>query len=139
MSVVKSIGDGNCLFQSCEFLLNVPQGTLRKRIASEIRRNPDLQINGTSLKEWIKFFFGYPLPINEYANLVEKNGYWGSALELTLISLIYHKTIYVIGTDATLNYKRVAEYHPEYKDPIFLLYSGDHYDAIDIRELINSR
>lgn len=132
MKIVNIEGDGNCLFHSCEYLMGLQNGTIRKRIADMIRNNPNLQISDTSLLDWIRYATGSTnIRETDYATLIERNGYWGSGLELTLISMVYRKSIYVIRLyHNPPNYKKIAEYHPEFNDPLFLLYNGSHYDAI---------
>lgn len=126
MRIVKVPGDGNCLFHSCGYLLNVSASTLRHRVAHIIQSHSSEEINGVSIRQWI---------INQgYAHCpkcypIAQSGTWGSDLELSIICHLYQCGI-VIHDGTTL--EKIIEFYPEMERKIHLAYDGNHYDAIEL-------
>lgn len=120
-------GNGNCLFQSCSYHLDVDHKTLRQQVSWIIHKYPDLPINNSPLREWIKWL---NYDIIEYSNYISKDGVYGTALELTLISIMYRRCIRVKNP----NNVQIAEYFPEFGNPFYLLFMGNpsngHYEAL---------
>lgn len=130
----KSIGDGNCLFRSLGYLLQVNHEHLRHGISKIIKRNPDLIINGEEIYKWVKWSNSYskdnPRKIcKEYARRMKKNGTWGTGLEIMIVAFAFGRTIHVMRRQ-NKKYIQVAEYFPEFGNDIYLLWYGAHYDAL---------
>lgn len=120
-------GNGNCLFQSCAYHLNLDHKILRQQVAYIIRKYPDLPVNGSSLSEWLNWI---NQDIIQYANNISKDGVYGTSVELTLISIMYRRSIQVKNSDLIL----IAEYFPEFGNPFGLLFTGHpdsgHYEPL---------
>jgi len=125
MKVHRIIGDGNCLFGSCAFLLHTTHDNLRNKVVTVMKEYPTLKINGKTLAEWIEMAGNN----KNYPSHVSKNGTWGSGIELALISIMYNRCIRIMKREET-KFVQIAEFFPEYEDPMYLLYSGSHYDAL---------
>jgi len=125
MEVHRMEGDGNCLFRSCAYFLGICHHRLRKEVVRIIREYPDLPINGIPLSTWLEES-GYG---SCYPDHLSTDGFHGSALEISLISIIFRRTICVYIKENG-QFKRIAEFFPEFGDEISLLWSGDHYDSL---------
>ena len=87
-----------------------------------MREYPTLKINGVSIDQWLKIGdYGVG-----YKRMMARNGTWGSALEIALVSIIFRRTIEVY--DSKL--KRIAEFNPKYGSIIKIRWSGGHYDSL---------
>lgn len=128
MEVHPSLPDGNCLFHSCAFFLGVDHMKLRLLVAQTMREHPDLPISGIPLSVWLEES-GYG---SSYPDKIARNGIDGTALELTLISIMFRRTIYVLKRNPKSpgGFERITEYFPEYGNSFCLLWSGNHYDAL---------
>eukprot|EP00971_Amphidinium_carterae_P324826 6454778-Amphidinium_carterae.1 len=78
--VVRQPGDGNCLFHSLSYSLGGTASSMRADICSFIEKNPDLEIAGTCLSEWITMLAGTTVEV--YAKKMGKTGVWGTAQEI---------------------------------------------------------
>ena len=130
-------GDGNCLYGSCSFHLRQCHRCLRKKVSKLINTKSNIKISGTSISDWIKWS-GHG---KNYGNEMSKNGEWGSAIELSVICLIYNRAIKVYkilevtkGDKKKKYYTQMAEFFPEKGNPIRILWTGSHYDALKKRE-----
>jgi len=90
-------------------------------------------INGEPLSWWIQMN-GYSSP-KEYIDNMKKLNVWGDGLCLSVISLVYHRSIqiYELRVDPTTQKHeliQIVEYFPEFEKSLNLLYSGEHYDAL---------
>ena len=119
-------GDGNCMFYSCAFFLDIDHQELRHLVAQVMCDYPDLPISGIPLSIWIEET-GYGTC---YPNHVAQDGFYGSALELTLISIMFRRTIYVFKQNSEGEFKQIADYFPGFGNEFRLLWSGDHYNPI---------
>lgn len=132
MNVHKIPSDGNCLFSSCEFLIGITPGKLRKQVSYILRKYPHLRIADVGVLDWIRNTTNNrSITVDEYADLIGTEGYWGGELELMLISIMYNRCIRVFKySRGSLSF--IREYGSEYADqPIHLLFTGgNHYDAL---------
>lgn len=128
-------GDGNCMYHSCGRYLNEPAEVIRKKVCKFIRENPEKKFNGEPLNKWIHW--ASETDCERYSQYMSKNGVWGGATELVIISHIYEVNIQVLtpmhGEDF---YKVVSDIsHPtaHKRDTIFLLWTGSHYSNLRVK------
>lgn len=125
--VIPGNGHGNCLFQSCGYHLNVDHVTLRMQVAKSIEYNPDIKISGLTLDEWFEAAGHDRL---EYARNISNWGHWGTAVDLTIISLLYKRCIRVMQRGHERFYQ-IAEYFPEFGNVFYVLFTGNHYEPLE--------
>lgn len=122
--------DGSCLFHSLAYGLQDGRSALALRIdiASFIRRNPDLEIADTPLKDWIKW--EALVSVNTYTSKMEFTG-WGGAVEMAAAAELNHVNIEVYEP-SSLGYRRISLFAKAgAKQTIRVLYRGGvHYDAL---------
>lgn len=127
---IEDNGGGNCLFRSCAYHIGVDHHKLRQQVTDIIRDYPDLPINGSSLAKWLKWLGHNHV---EYAKYMAQNGIFGTGFELTIISIIYRRSIRVMKRNGS-NLERITEYFPEFGNPFYLLFSGlpssGHYEPL---------
>lgn len=133
MRIQKISGDGNCLFQSCGYLLSRCHCQVRKKVIHYFKYHSKMLINGEPLSWWIQMN-GYSSS-KEYIDNMKKLNVWGDGLCLSVISLVYHRSIriYELRVDPTTQKHeliQIVEYFPEFEKSLNLLYSGEHYDAL---------
>lgn len=142
--------DGNCLFRSCSYHFGTSHTQLRSRVVKVIREHPTLMIEDTPLQDWISIYGHNP---ETYVDYISRDGVYGTALELSILSILYKRTILVFSHgrkrrhlhDKCQTFKRsstshnliqLAEYFPEFGKPAFLLFIGDgdngHYEPLDL-------
>ncbi|KAI5179616.1 ubiquitin thioesterase OTU1 [Nematocida sp. AWRm80] len=106
--------DNSCLFHSLSYLLSSKTSTeLRQLVADTILQTPD---------KFVPFLEKDP---GAYAKWITNPDIWGGATEITIISNIYQTKISVIDRNL-----QVIEFGDNYKDVIYLQYSGSHYNAV---------
>lgn len=136
--------DGNCMFNSCAYLLSADcrrsprkpcQCQLRKEISQVVLNFPQMLINGQTVDEWVKFN-GYSSR-QDYAQKISKNGVWGDGLCLAIIAMLYSRSICIYESSSESSsgcpnhdFKLMTEYFPELGKPLRLLYRNSHYDAL---------
>lgn len=122
-------GDGSCLFHALERHLNVPATTLRAQVVHVLQSRPHMQIEGTPLTNWARWYVG--VPIHMYAADLAHRSSWGGALEIAVIAHLYKRSIRVYEpTDDNQACKRISVFQEQRKDhaPIRLLYANrSHY------------
>jgi len=128
MRIHKSLGNGDCLFHSCAFFLGINHRRLRSLVAKIMREYPYLPISGVPLSTWLEEA-GYD---SSYPDKVDESGFNGSAIELSLISIMFRRSIYVLKRNPKFpgGFEQIAEYFPEFGDGFSLLWSGNHYDSL---------
>ena len=69
--VVRQHGDGSCLFHSMSYGLSsgLSVSKLRAEVCAYIRKNPNLLISETPLKDWVKWDSGSS--VEEYARYLK--------------------------------------------------------------------
>ncbi|GBG28786.1 Ubiquitin thioesterase OTU1 [Hondaea fermentalgiana] len=92
--IVTMPGDGNCLFHSlCYGLGGVENaGTLRRKIADFIARNPKLLIADTPLEDWVNWDSNKS--VREYAQRMARSG-WGGGIECAACSHLMHVNVHI--------------------------------------------
>jgi len=133
MKIIRIPGnsDGNCLFRSCAYHLGIDYRKLRRQVTRFIRKHRDLEVNGSTVREWIKMAGHCPRDYHEH---MSKDGIYGTGIELMIISLIYRRTIIVCKERKTY-FEEIIEYFPEFGNKFYLLFSGSpnsgHYDPLE--------
>jgi hypothetical protein len=88
-------------------------------------------ISEIPLSDWIKEAGYNP---ETYAQHISRSGVMGTGIELAIISMLYRRTIRVHQVKEG-KLVQIAEYFPEFGQPISLLFSGPassgHYDALE--------
>ncbi|XP_055884078.1 ubiquitin thioesterase OTU1-like isoform X1 [Biomphalaria glabrata] len=115
--------DNSCLFTSIHLLMN--EGLkdvsaslhLREVIAGIVSSNPDTYCEGILGK-----------PNSAYCKWIRDKNSWGGGIELSILSQYYHTEIAVVDTQSG----RVDRFGEDrnYKERIFLIYDGIHYDPL---------
>lgn len=150
MKIRRIRGDGNCLFRGCGYHLGLHHSEVRRKTVRAIRRN--LKINGTPVSDWIS-----GISLEDYTREMIKDRTYGTGIELSVISLIFKRTISIwvlVRTRIAVvssraepektqpnawerregRFKRIAKYNPVFGKTINLLFSGSpesgHYDIL---------
>jgi len=82
-SVVRTPGDGSCLFHAVEITAGTPAAELRAVAADAVSAHADAEFNGASLRQWIEWETG--LTPDQYATRMAA-GQWGGQVELCLLA-----------------------------------------------------
>lgn len=135
---VRQPGDGSCLFHSlCYGLKGLQMGgsaqSLRQEIATFIGRNPQLEISGDTLEEWVRW--DAHTSVQQYARRMAVSG-WGGGIEMAACSLLKKVNVHVYEPRRGGEFERISCFDsPEpTKRTINVLYQGGmHYDALFIR------
>ena len=120
--------DNNCLFNAIAYLCShqgtqVSAAVLRKWIADGIQGNPESYTQA-----------GLGIPPNEYCEWIQDERNWGGENEICMLCERFDVEIQVVMLNeraTSLTYGEGAS--PARSGRIFLLYSGQHYDALEGR------
>lgn len=133
---VRQPGDGSCLFHSLCFGLNrsgncgrVSAHELRSQLSGFIAKNPNLDIAGDTLEEWVRWDANSSC--SSYARRMSTGG-WGGGIEMAACSLLKKVNVHVYER-ARGGFKRISCFDcPEPPSAtIYVLYQGGvHYDAL---------
>lgn len=134
-SVVRMPGDGSCLFHSVAFGLRAAGyqedgRSVRARAANFILQNPEFQISGTPLRDWIHW--DSQATVREYAYRLSAGGLWGGAIEMAACAEIFAVDVAVYEEDYR-GFRRISDFLTEGtpRGTVFLVYLGrSHYDAL---------
>ena len=131
--IVRQPGDGSCLFHSMSYGLRdgSSASSLRREICQYIRKNPDLTISDTPIKDWIKWDSG--ASVSEYASRMSGSA-WGGGIEMAALGKLRSVNVHVYERSGGF-YKRISAFdcpeNPQGKKTIKVLYQGAcHFDAI---------
>jgi hypothetical protein len=118
------------MFHSVGHHVNKTASELRKLCAEEIVRRADDDFNGMKLGDWIKYEMHFTVPA--YVRAVQSH-LWGGALELKLLADYFRRPVLVFTNGRGLT--QITDILPDsdcsIEGPIRLLFSGNHYDAIE--------
>jgi hypothetical protein len=81
--VVRTPGDGSCLFHAVQVTAQMDAKELRKVAADSVDANVDVEFNGASLRQWIDW--ETDMTPDEYAKRL-RVGNWGGQIELCLLA-----------------------------------------------------
>ena len=131
--VTRQPGDGSCLFHSLCFGLKdgSTAHVLRRQICSFIEQNPNVEISGDPLKEWVLWDSGSS--VSAYSRRMMQSGVWGGGIEMAALSLMKHCNVYVYQR-CSAGYKRISSFgeSPGAKVVRVLYGGGVHYDALEV-------
>lgn len=133
--VVRQPGDGSCLFHSLSFGLSQGQPNprdaeqLRRELAAYIERNPQQEIAGDTIEEWVRWDANSSVSV--YAAQMGQRG-WGGGVEMAVCSLLKAVNVHVYEASTGGTYKRISCFDtPGSKRTVHVLYQGRcHYDAL---------
>jgi hypothetical protein len=128
-------GDGNCLFSAIGRSLQKPASELRS-IAVHWASQPGQTMNGNLVKDWIQWNFNMPPEV--YLSMLEKNGFWGGANEMSILANALSIAIIVFEKSGVHTAKKKYEFFPDLKTPetraVCVLYTGgNHYMQISLQ------
>ncbi|RNF25998.1 ubiquitin thioesterase OTU1 [Trypanosoma conorhini] len=121
--------DGSCLFHAAAYVLRDKSRTdglkLREDCADTVLANPDYFTQ--SLLE---------RPYREYAEWIRRPTSWGGAIELVILSFTTQTEIIALN----LEWGRMERFGEDkgYTVCAFLVYKGQHYDALAMNQTYNS-
>jgi hypothetical protein len=134
-TVVRQLGDGNCLFHSLVYSFSGGDSgydsaiKLRQEIAKFIEDRPELEIAGNTIEEWVRW--DQHCSAQAYARRMAVSG-WGGAIEMTCFSLMRGANVHVYESAGGEEFKRISCFnvrHP--RKTVHVLYQGRcHYDAL---------
>ena len=138
--VVRQPGDGSCLFHSlCHGLQGSGRRSgggfsahsLRREIAEFIRANPNLEIAGDPLKDWVQWDSGKS--VAQYARSMASGG-WGGGIEMAAFSRLKRVNVHVYERlSRGSGFKRISCFDSSKAKgkTVHVLYCGGiHYDAL---------
>jgi len=131
--VVRQPGDGSCLFHSMNYGFGGGGGgamSLRREIANFLEHNPQLQIAGDSLEDWVKWDANSS--VTAYARRMATGG-WGGGIEMACCSRLKNVNIHVYENKrGGSEYKCISCFDSASATrTIHVLYQGGvHYDAL---------
>jgi len=136
-------GDGSCLFHSIAFGLKAigyhseDGHSVRQRVAKFIAENPEFEITGTPLRDWVNW--DSDVSVDNYALRLSRGNLWGGAIEMAACAQIFFVDIVVYEEDYYGGcIRRISDFladtpqgGPPPRGTILVLYSGrSHYDAL---------
>jgi hypothetical protein len=134
--IIRSPGDGNCLFSSIAVFVDRPSNTVRRDIVKELHFNRNVYLPFFTPKQLVRGR-GQPgidqldtrhVSYDKYITSMMDNGAWGGEMELSAAANVYKRPV-IVRQRGGISYV----YGGGDKDttPIELLYNGSsHYDAI---------
>lgn len=132
--VVGQPGDGSCLFHSlCYGLGKHNARALRRELADFVEKNPEFEIAGDTLEEWIRWDAN--TSCRTYADRMATTNSWGGGVEMAVCSHIMRVNVHVYeqkkGAQAG-QFKRISCFNnPSAHKTIHVLYQGRmHFDAL---------
>lgn len=119
---VRIPNDNSCLFTAIDYLIN---GNYRINAASDLREKCVQTILSNSEKYNALYLNQEP---SEYCSWILLDSSWGGEIEINILSELFNVSIIVIPLESL----RPLRYSPEFNSigVIFLIYTGQHYDAI---------
>lgn len=125
-------GDGNCLFRSLELAFGENFKDIRKKVCDFMQNNYNKRIKDTTIRQWIKF--ESDMGVNDYVEKMRKDGEWGGAIEIMVITKIFNVNVFVVEEKKDgKGYKMISSFISNNKNRnIFLLYSGSHYNYLEV-------
>ena len=132
MEVVKTPGDGSCLFHAVQVSAKINAKQLRQMAAGAVVTNADVEFNGMSIRQWI--FNETKMTAEDYATAMCDNK-WGGQMELWLLAKCLNTPIgvYVQPKKGMFTLQHIFQpvsRRNDLTEPIRLLFSNAHYDAL---------
>lgn len=135
-------GDGTCMFHAIGNQVNFDGHSLRSLVAKFIKKFPDYKLHDQSIRNWIEW--DLEISPETYSKKLE-NGYWGGALETTILSSFLRLPIFIYKPKLNGMCIRIAEARPDQDFPklkstttlpfICLLYvNNSHYMILNVTD-----
>lgn len=127
--VIRQPADGSCLFHSLVYGLGVGNASaLRRELAAYVERNPQEDIAGDSLEDWIKWDANSS--VSAYSRRMGTGG-WGGGIEMAVCSRLKNVNVHVYEPRGGA-FKRISCFDVSTAArTIHVLYQGGvHYDAL---------
>lgn len=123
-------GDGSCLFHALSYGIGSNAEQLRLEIAYFIGTNPDFDVAGTPLKNWISWDTGED--IKTYVKKIAWNRAWGGGIEMAVCSELANVAIDVYEPRG-VSYRLISTFERDSpRGRVSVCYIGrNHYDALD--------
>mmetsp|Transcript_36914 Transcript_36914/g.113749 ORF Transcript_36914/g.113749 Transcript_36914/m.113749 type:complete len:284 (-) Transcript_36914:204-1055(-) len=133
--VVRQPGDGSCLFHSLSFGLSSGRAApgaaeaLRRELAGFMERNPQLEISGDTIEEWVRWDANSS--VSAYTQQMGRRG-WGGGVEMAVCSILKAVNVHVYEHSYGSDFKRISCFDtPGSQKTVHVLYQGRcHYDAL---------
>lgn len=128
--IVRQPGDGSCLFHSLCYGLGdrTSAATLRRELARFVADNPQLEIAGDSIEEWVRWDSGSSC--DSYARRMHQ-GHWGGGIEMAAFAQLKGVNVHVYEQRGG-QFKRISCFNSSNAHrTVHVLYQGRmHYDAL---------
>lgn len=135
--VVPQPGDGSCLFHSLAYgLRGVTAAQLRAEIADFIAENPQVEVAGNPIRDWVLWDSG--LDTASYARSMRTGSRWGGAVELAVCAKVRRVDVDVYERAARGGFVRISNFQGAsgagtMPQQVNLVYGGRvHYDALAV-------
>lgn len=138
-ALVRQPPDGSCLYHSLCLGLCGVQGDdapgsaareLRRELAQFVATNPQVEISGDTLEEWVRW--GENSSVGAYSRRMAVSG-WGGGIEMAVCSLLKRVNVHVYERREDGAYERITRFdspEPTQKTIEVLYQGGVHYDAL---------
>ena len=114
--------DNNCLFSACGYLCEGRQGSicseLRAAVAEHVRSSQDIS----------EVMLG--MPVEQYCSWIKNEMNWGGENEICFLCDKFNVEIQVVMMNASSSALTYGQTTPRSRNRIYLLYTGQHYDAL---------
>lgn len=132
--IIPQPGDGSCLFHSLSYgLKSTNASKLRAEIADFIASNPDAQVSGNPIKDWVLWDTG--MKVAAYASSMRTGSRWGGAVELAVCAQLKQVGIHIFEKGQK-GFKQISKFGDDGQTAgriVRLHYGGRvHYDALEV-------
>jgi len=121
--------DGNCLFRSIGAQIQRNHTDVRMDILRFFIMYKKSKIHGKTISEYISESNNCTL--QEYIQKMRRDGEWGGYIEMFAAAWLYEITIHVFVENGEY-YNRIEDIG-DYQDHVFLLFSGNHYSILNLK------
>ena len=132
--IVHQLGDGSCLFHSHSYgLRNTSATQLRAEVADFIAGNPNAEVAGNPLKDWVLWDSG--MDVKAYASTMRTGARWGGAVEIAICAQIKRVAVHIYERGGG-GFARISTFGSDDSGQIVNIhYAGRvHYDALQLTE-----
>ena len=127
-------GDGSCLFHSLSYgLRNTSATQLRAEVADFIAGNPNAEVAGNPLKDWVLWDSG--MDVKAYASTMRTGARWGGAVEIAICAQIKRVAVHIYEQGGG-GFARISTFGSDDSGQIVNVHYGGrvHYDALQLME-----
>ena len=132
--IVPQPGDGSCLFHSLSYgLRNTSATQLRAEVADFIAGNPNAEVAGNPLKDWVLWDSG--MDVKAYASTMRTGARWGGAVEIAICAQIKRVAVHIYEQGGG-GFARISTFGSDDSGQIVNVHYGGrvHYDALQLME-----